>query len=236
MENPLSFLQSPGASELGFSPIDAVAVLGLSFVLTTLIGWVYRATHTGKHYSQSYVQTLVIMGTVVSLTILIIGSNVARAFAMVGALSIVRFRNSMKETRDLGFIFMSMSIGMAVGVQAYGLAIFSALALCLLVFTMHSFTFFRRRHPAFRLHVRLPLELNPESVFQSTFDQLLRSHRLLSLETVRAGVLQEACYDVVLKPEASAQDLIESVQQFNGNQKIVLFLATDIDDLLNNEK
>lgn len=236
MQNPLEFLHSPALNDLGFSPFDAVVVLGLSFILTSLIGWVYRATHTGKHYSQSYVQTLVIMGTVVSLTILIIGSNVARAFAMVGALSIVRFRNAMKETRDLGFIFMSMSIGMAVGVQAYGLAIFAALALCMLVFFMHSVKLFQRRHPAYRLQVRLPLELNPEAVFKDTFDNLLRSQRLLSLETVRAGVLQEASYDVVLKPEASAQQLIEAVRQYNGNQKIVLFLATDIDDLLANAK
>ncbi len=236
MQNPLDFLHTPALNDLGFSPLDAALVLSLSFVLTSIIGWVYRATHTGKHYSQSYVQTLVLMGTVVSLTILIIGSNVARAFAMVGALSIVRFRNAMKETRDLGFIFMSMSIGMAVGVQAYGLAIFSALALCFLVLLMHNFKMFRRRHPAYRLQVRLPLELNPEDVFKNSFDRLLRSQRLLSLETVRAGVLQEANYDVVLKPEVSGQQLIEALRQFNGNQKIVLFLATDIDDLLNNEK
>ena len=48
---------------------------------------------------------------------LIIGSNIARAFALVGALSIIRFRNAMKETRDVGFIFLIMAIGMAVGTE-----------------------------------------------------------------------------------------------------------------------
>jgi len=230
--NSLNELFSPSEVNemLGFAPQEALIILGLSFVLTSLVGWVYRATHTGQHYSQSYVQTLVLMGTIVSLIILIIGSNVARAFAMVGALSIVRFRNAMKETRDLGFIFMSMAIGMAVGTRAYALAGFATLVLCVFIFLMHKFNLFGRRHQAYRLLVRLPLELNAETVFQELFEQTLSQHRLIYLETVRAGVLQDAAYDVLLKPGQSSQALVEGLRQRNGNQKIQLFFEPDAED------
>ena len=83
--------------------------LSLSFVLSSIIGWVYKFTHWNVSYSQSYVQTLVIVGMVISLVMLVVGSNIARAFALVGALSVVRFRNAIKETRDVGFIFLVMA-------------------------------------------------------------------------------------------------------------------------------
>lgn len=51
----------------------------------------------------------------------IVGSNVARAFTMAGALSIIRFRNNIKDTRDIGFIFFALAIGMAMGTQFYAL-------------------------------------------------------------------------------------------------------------------
>ena len=83
-----------------FSVGDIAIALSLSFVLSAMIGWVYRMTHRNISYSQSYVQTLVILGMIISLIMLVVGSNIARAFALVGALSVIRFRNAIKETRD----------------------------------------------------------------------------------------------------------------------------------------
>jgi len=93
-----------------FSVTDVVLGLILSFALTSLIGWIYKITHKGSSYTQSYVHTLVLMGMVVSVIMLIVGSNIARAFSLVGALSIIRFRNAVKETRDVGFIFFAMAL------------------------------------------------------------------------------------------------------------------------------
>ena len=107
-----------------------------------LIAYVYRATHKGVSYSQSFVQTLVILAMVVSVVMLIIGSNLARAFSLVGALSIVRFRNAVKETRDVGFVFFVMIIGMAAGTRFYVLAAVSATAICLVILIMVKFNLF----------------------------------------------------------------------------------------------
>ena len=79
-----------------FSVLDIVTVMVLSFVLSTFIGWIYKITHRGSSYTQSFVLTLVMNGMVVSLVMMIVGSNIARAFSLVGALSIIRFRNAVK--------------------------------------------------------------------------------------------------------------------------------------------
>ena len=102
-----------------FSIADVLLSLSLSLICSLVVAWVYRNTHKNISYSQSYVQTLIILGMLITLIMLIVGSNIARAFALVGALSVVRFRNAIKETRDVGFIFLVMGIGMACGTRFY---------------------------------------------------------------------------------------------------------------------
>ena len=126
-----------------FTVADVVLSMVASFVLCAVIGWVYKRTHRGISYSQSYVQTFVMMGMVVSLIMLVVGSNLARAFALVGALSIVRFRNAIKETRDVGFIFFALGIGMATGTRFYTLAAVATAVICAVVVIMERFDWYR---------------------------------------------------------------------------------------------
>lgn len=126
-----------------FTVFDVVASLALSFVLAATIGWVYRYTHKNVSYSQSYVQTLVMVCMVISVIMLVVGSNIARAFALVGALSVIRFRNAIKETRDVGFIFLAMAIGMTTGTRFYLLAVAATVVICLVLLIMYRFNWFR---------------------------------------------------------------------------------------------
>lgn len=230
--NPLadSLLQFGDVSGV-FNLFDVLTVLFLSFLLTMMVGLVYRFTHTGVSYSQTYVHTLVIMGTVVSLIMLIIGSNIARAFAMVGALSIVRFRNAMKETRDIGFMFMSMAIGMAVGTKFYLMAVFACFILSAFIVILFKLNLFAKDMNERILRIRLPIGMDYEQAFEEVFYKYLDVFRLISLETVRAGVLQEVVYSVVLKKNASPQELLETLRQHNGNQKVTLVLGQQEVDL-----
>jgi len=88
---------------LGYSPGELLANLILAAAAGLVIGLVYRATHRGLTYSQNFVVTLVLMCITVSAVMMVIGSNLARAFALVGALTIVRFRTVIKDTRDTAY-------------------------------------------------------------------------------------------------------------------------------------
>jgi len=225
MDELLKELERTGDLSANLTFIDVALVLFLSFVLSLIVAWVYRFTHRGISYSQSYVHTLVIMGTVVSLIMLIIGSNIARAFALVGALSIIRFRNAMKETRDVGFIFMVMAVGMAVGTRFYLLAVFSTLVLSAFIIALYKFNLFAKEIRERILRIRLPIDRDHEEVFEEPFRKHLEDHRIISVETVRAGVLQEVVYSVVLKKKANPKDLLEDIRTRNDNQKVTLVLG-----------
>ena len=106
-----------------FTVSDVIFTTILSFLLSLIIAWVYKITYKGVSYTQSYVHTLIMMSMVVAIIMLVIGSNIARAFSLVGALSIIRFRNAVKDTRDVGYIFFAMAIGMARSFNALSEAI-----------------------------------------------------------------------------------------------------------------
>src|SRR5688572_16642764 len=184
-----------------FTLTDVAIVLALSFVLSAVIGGIYRFTHRGTSYAQSFAQTLVIMGMVTALIMLIIGSNIARAFSLVGALSVIRFRNAVKESRDVGFMFLSMAIGMACGTKFYFIATFATFALSAVIVGMYKLDLFAKRVAERLLRIRLPAGVDQERVLDPVFREHLDESRLVAVESVAGGVLQECVYSVIPKAD-----------------------------------
>lgn len=87
------------SDEVLFGLADVLLALVVSTILCLMLGYVYRRTHRGTSYSQSFLVTLFLMGITTAVVMMVIGSNIARAFSLVGALSIIRFRTAVKDPR-----------------------------------------------------------------------------------------------------------------------------------------
>lgn len=214
-----------------FSVTDVVLSLVLSFALCAWIGWVYQITHRGASYTQSYVQTLVLNGMVVAIVMLIVGSNIARAFALVGSLSIIRFRNAVKETRDVGFIFFTMAIGMAVGTKFYLLAIIAAVVISLLILTMNRFNWYARQVVSQILRVQVPNDAPFDTLFDDLFVKYTSSSELISVDSVHGGLLTELTYSVGLKKQSQLQEFLAAIKKLNGNNRVTLIAGYNSTDL-----
>jgi len=125
----------------GFTFGEFLLSIFLSAALAMVMAIVYRQTHTGLSYSRSFVMSMVLMAVTISFIMLIIGSNLARAFSLVGALSIVRYRNAVKDSRDTAFIFLVMAIGMASGTRLYGMAVVFTAATAVLILVLDKISF-----------------------------------------------------------------------------------------------
>lgn len=214
-----------------FSVWDIVAAMALSFVLSAAIGWTYRATHRNISYSQSYVQTLVLVGMVVALIMLVVGSNLARAFSLVGALSVVRFRNAVKETRDVGFVFFVMGIGMACGARFYSLAAVAGVAICLIILIMNRFNWFHLNVQRQVVKIQVPAD---EDHTQSIQDVLIRrttEFELVSTESIRGGTLVELLYTVRLAKGTEPADLVAALRERTFGQRVTVLTGYDQTDL-----
>lgn len=214
-----------------FSVFDVAMVLTLSFVCAAAIGWVYRYTHRNVSYSQSYVQTLVIVAMVIAIIMLVVGSNIARAFALVGALSVVRFRNAIKETRDVGFIFLVMAIGMAVGTRFYLLAGVATVAIGLVIVVMFRFNWFKLDVQRQVVKVQVPPGPEYHSLVEDALVRHCSEFELVSTESARGGALVELNFTAQLKKGSSSADLIAALGEVNSGQRVTVLTGYDQTDL-----
>lgn len=132
----LSSLQPGDPVRLVDNLFNLTVGLVLSTLLILALVQTYRATHRGAIYSASFLQALFVLGACTTLIMLVIGNEIARAFSLVGALSIVRFRTAIKDPRDVGFVFAALSLGMACGTGFYFQAILFTLFLCALLLVL----------------------------------------------------------------------------------------------------
>lgn len=214
-----------------FSVMDVVIVMLLSFVLSACIGWIYKITHKGTSYTQSFVFTLVLNGMIVALVMLIVGSNIARAFSLVGALSIIRFRNALKETRDVGFIFFTMAVGMAVGTRFYLLAVMAAIFISLVIVLMTRFNWYARPAANQILRIQVPNGAAFDSLFDKIFLRHTSSSELISADLVQNGTLTELTYSIGIKRSDRIQEFLGEIQSLNGNNKVSLIAGYNTTDL-----
>ncbi len=214
-----------------FSVTDVVIILLLSFALCSAIGWIYQITHRGASYTQSFVQTLVLIGMIVAVVMLVIGSDIARAFALVGSLSIVRFRNAVKETRDVGFIFLTIAIGMAIGTRFYLLAVIAAAVISLIILIMTRFNWYARRAVSQILKVQVPVHTEYGTLFDSVFLKYTSHSELISVDAVHNGTLTELIYSVGLKKQNAIAEFLSEIKRLNGNNRVTLIAGYNSTDL-----
>jgi len=205
-----------------FSMWDVVLALTLSFVLALIVAKVYKETHRGISYSQSFVHTVVLMAVVVAIIMLIIGSNIARAFSLVGALSIIRFRNAVKESRDVGFVFFAMAIGMACGTHFYGMAVFATFVICGFILLMYKMNLFAKEIRERILMIQVPEDFPYDAAFDDVFKKYFSDTSLVSMETVIKGELIELIYSVTMKGRFRSQDFLKERKSVNHDHKVTL--------------
>lgn len=214
-----------------FTVFDVAAALMLSFVLASIIGWVYRYTHKNVSYSQSYVQTLIMVCMVISVIMLVVGSNIARAFALVGALSVIRFRNAIKETRDVGFIFLAMAVGMTTGTRFYLLAVVATAVICLVLMIMYRFNWFKLDVQRQVVKVQVPPEPEYAARVEDVLIEFCSEFELVSTESARSGALNELYYTAQMKKARKGSELIAALSAVNTGQRVTVLTGYDQTDI-----
>jgi uncharacterized membrane protein YhiD involved in acid resistance len=214
-----------------FTVLDVVMVLVLSFALSAFIGWIYQYTHRGTSYTQSFVFTLVLNGMIVALVMLIVGSDIARAFSLVGALSIIRFRNALKETRDVGFIFFTMAIGMAMGTRFYLLGVIATFAISLVIVIMTRFNWYAREMSSQILRIQIPDGAPFDTLFDNTFLKYTNASELISVTSVHSGMMTELTYSIGMKKSNRTQDFIAEIKRLNDGNMVSLIAGYNNTDL-----
>lgn len=209
-------------SDLSIQAIAARMVVAA--LMGLIVGCVYHASYR-KQLGESFpfIVTMVLLTILVAMTTLVIGNSVARAFSLVGALSIVRFRTVVDDTRDTAFVIFAVVVGMAVGagiVEVYliGVPVVAVMS------TILSFIG-RRLRPANldrRLELRVEGGVDSDTLFFEIFRDQLQSHRLTAVATAKQGSAIDLVYCVRLARPDAALQFVRTLAQLDGVQNVEL--------------
>lgn len=229
MTNFLENMQQIADMSSRVTILEAFISIVLSFVLTLIIAVVYRLTHTGARYSQSFVQTIIIMGVVVSVIMIVIGNNIAVAFGLVGAFSIIRFRSAMSDPKDIAFIFLGMAAGITSGLGYYFIAIMFTLSLVVIIYFMYAVNFGKAAGIKKRLTITVPENLHDEEIFNDVLARHLKLYALRTIRTTNQGTMIELEYVIQNKPGVLDKELMDDIRQINANLNVTInYLSTEV--------
>ncbi len=228
MHGIVEFFQTTLGFEAATPPLAEIffATL-LTFMLTAFISALYKATFKGPKLSQDYVHTLMILGIVVTVIVMVVregdaGKAQATAFGMFAAFSIIRFRTTLSEARDIGFIFLAMATGLAVGARQYGMAISAVLIICAIIYYFSRGDWFAPNRASHFLRIRVTNDINYDVAFEQTFSKFLEQFDLISVESIQAGMMTELRYNISLKDDHKPGEFVSAIQQLNGNNRVML--------------
>lgn len=202
---------------------QALLTFGIAILLGAMISWTYMKTQTS--YSPSFTLTMVILPVIVAIIILLIGSNIARAFSLAGAFSIIRFRSAPGDAKDISYVLFSMAAGLACGVGAFGYAILFGVLLCGLMFLFKAIKFGAVKSPVKTLKITIPENLGYEEAFAEVFKRFNVDYELKRVRTTELGSLYEVVYAVKLPPGSDQKELLDAVRTRNGNLDITLTMS-----------
>lgn len=208
----------------GDAPWDVVLLrLVAAFLLGGLASLIYVATTRdgGRATVRPLVATLVLLSVLMALVTQVTGDNLARAFGLVGALSIVRFRTVVEDTRDTAFVIFAVVEGMAAGAGQ----VLPALMVTPLVF-LAAWLFRPRasRGPTREaaLVLRLGVATPPDERIAELLGRHVTSYRLVGLATARGGAALDVTYAIELAAADRALALVAELSRVEGVQGVEL--------------
>jgi hypothetical protein len=205
--------------------VNILVAIGLGFVISTL----YRQTHRGLSYSQSFTLTILYVTVIVAVVMMVIGGSLARAFALVGALSIIRFRTVIKDTKDTAYVFLALAVGMAAGTSNYFLAVISTFMIAALAVIVHKYNYGVLYKSEFVLRFLYTADGDRASYLEP-LDALAREHHLLHIEPTGDPGLIRLTLDVTLAEDVVPESLVGALRDVEGVSELVLIASkTDVD-------
>jgi len=157
----------------------------VSLALGLFIALLYRLVTPSVNYSVAIQQTLLYIAMISSLVMLIISNQLARAFTLVGALSVIRFRTPVKDTRDASFVFLALAAGMGSGV---GLYFETAIGIGFIGLAMAGIRLsgvgMRAKGEVLVKFALSGDEADESLAYREVFDQFLKDHRLINTRSV----------------------------------------------------
>lgn len=191
----------------------------LAFLCSTLIAFVYWITSPTTLKTGNYIQSLILSSLIATMILQSIGASVASGLGILGALTIINFRTSFRDPRDIIFMFAALGTGIACGSYVFFIAIMGTLFFSFIAVCLKFTPFHMGNHVIWELRVRIE-DRDKIPAMEQVFEKYCRRS---SLDDIRnepgkntGAIVQEREYFLVLRDDADNLELLQTIESLGG--------------------
>lgn len=220
MDDWLENMMSPG---LDLTPTAITTRLTVAAVAGVIVAAIGHFAHGHRKSDGLMLETtLVLLTVLIAMVTMVIGNSVARAFGLVGALSIVRFRTVVDDTRDTAYVIFAVIVGMAIGAGVWSVPMIGIPLVGILAITLSRGPFAPTSiNATHKLTVRIGLGRDPDTSLSATLEQYCSYRTVNKVETVRQGTAIEIIYSIAFRDpqfESCPTQFILELNRIDGVQ------------------
>jgi hypothetical protein len=221
-------LQSTLLPLMQLDTAQIVATLLLALGLGLVVALAYRVSVPGRVLSPAMLSSLVLLAMVAAMVMMVIGNNIARAFSLVGALAIVRFRTRLRSPWDISFVFFAIATGIACGVFAYKVAIYGCGIVTLAVLALQAIPLAGLRPDRIRmLRCDVAAFEGAEAALEQVLERFVSRRWLIEARSLRFGESLSLRYRVVVRDPAEVGAMLREAGAVEGVERVVLDLGEE---------
>jgi uncharacterized membrane protein YhiD involved in acid resistance len=202
-------------------PAELVWRIGIAFLFGCIVALIYRGTHRRDPIAPTFPRTLVLLSILIAMVTSVIGDNVARAFSLVGALSIVRFRTVVRDTQDTAFVIFAVIVGMAAGANHLLVAIVGTAIIAAAIFILRprgNATVWTEEECD--VCIRLAAGSKPDRLVEPVLKKHLHQFEILGVATAKQGTALEVTYRTRFRKSSAPLELVNELSQLDGVQNV----------------
>ncbi|UYO62349.1 DUF4956 domain-containing protein [Acetobacterium wieringae] len=199
-----------------------VNIIFASLLMGLFISVIYIKTRGKEGYSHGFTVTLIMLPAIIAIIILLVGNNIARAFSLAGAFSLIRFRSAPGDPIDISYVFFTLAVGLACGMGYIGYGMLFAVILCAVMVILSVTKYAKPRVNMMQLKITIPEDIDFQNCFEDILEQYTDSYKLQRVKTADFGSLFEIIYTIQPKDAMDQKAFIDQLRCRNGNLNIVL--------------
>jgi len=199
--------------------VAAALVIGAAFA--------YAYTYH-SNYTKSFVVTLALLPSVVTIIIMMVSGSIGAGVAVAGSFSLVRFRSVPGTAKEICAIFIAMATGLATGMGYIAFAVIFTFVMSTAWILYFRSGFGENKNDGIlkTLRITIPEDLDYSGVFDDIFSEYTDRWRLLSAKTTNMGSLYKLTYEIVLREGNKEKEFIDKLRCRNGNLEISSSMKT----------
>jgi hypothetical protein len=205
-------------------PTFKVAFFALiaAFLLGQVIAALYVWTYRGMSYTRSYVHTVVIGSIVGCMVMLATHNNLAAGIGIAGSLAVLRLRISLRDPKDMVFIFTGLAVGVSCGLHAYTIAVAGTVVFCLAIASLTLFEF--GQHQVFEglLRFYAPADSRTEQAVTGIMQKYAARFALTTMREVRQGKAMEYAYHLRTRRPGDRLPMVRELEGVDGIDGVTL--------------